>query len=223
MVNINVKTLIRYRATPGMDKNSNEWRAIHIKKIIKDEDLNPKSHFNWICQDGINRQISALNKALFLKDLLQAVTKKIIQDHGDDIIIVPVPNSEAIIGYHGEYRTLALARMIAKHSNGRIEVLDALRWKENKGAAHKNQKARHCDSHIANLKVIAKSRREVILFDDVVTTGSQLVASKIKLEAEAFKIVDYYAVFDVLEADVRGTAPKWMVHKKSVQTFNDFF
>jgi len=144
-------------------------------------------------------------------------------DGGDGAIIVPVPNGNATIADDDLFQTLKIARGIASKSEGNLTAFDALRWSEPMGKAHKKERRRDVDQHLDALRVKPGCGKRVILFDDVVTSGSQLCAAKIKLEEAGYDVVGMYAILDVLDEGERGTAPAWREVKRNPMRIADFF
>ncbi|KAB2799231.1 phosphoribosyltransferase [Brucella anthropi] len=223
MVDISVKTFVRYNAGMIQDRTSDEWKSIHIKKIIKGECLNPKAKFTWSCLNGATRSIIPSLTSVFLNDLYSRFANQIMTDFGTNLALVPVPNGVADANYPDNYRTLELAKGIASASNSNLEALDALRWKQAAGQAHKNEKRRDVDQYISNLIVSAKTTKPIVLFDDVITSGSQLASAKIALEEAGLTVVGLYAVMDVLDENVRGSAPAWITVERSPLRITDLF
>ncbi len=223
MVDISVKTFVRYNAAMITDRTDVEWKSIHIKKIIKGESLNPKAKFDWDCLDGFRRRITPNSTSTFLNDLYKRFASQIVSECGAGIMLVPVPNGIADAHYRDVYRTLHITNGIACSSNGSLETLDALRWKQSAGQAHKNEKRRDVDQYISNLIVSSNTAKSVVLFDDVITSGSQLASAKIVLEDAGITVVGLYAVMDVLDENVRGSPPAWITVERSPSRISDLF
>jgi hypothetical protein len=223
MPDLTVNTFIRYQTDVGIDWNRHEWAALHAKKIIKNEPLSARSHFNWQLRSGVDCRIDQDRRSTFETDICARFADHILNNWGTNIIIVPVPNGDGVINSRSSFRTLDLVQRIATASRGQLQFGDALRWKEPAGKSHKNERARKVDSHIANLAVNPSDPRSVVLFDDVVTSGSQMAAAKIKLEEQGHVVHSCYAIFDVLDPGARGAAPCWTEIRRHPMHIADFF
>lgn len=208
MPEILVSTFIRHNTAHELQRNEDEWTAIHAKKIIKDEPLNQKARFSWPMRAGNNYQIQQHTRSVFEGDILGRFADHMIATYPDGAIIVPVPNGDGVIGSEAAFRTFDLARRIADN-NASLSAFDALRWHAPMGKAHKNERRRDVDSHMAALRIKQGCPKDVIIFDDVVTSGSQICAAKLKLEEAGFNVRALYAIFDVIDEGERGSAPGW--------------
>ncbi|MEE2809406.1 MAG: hypothetical protein VX412_01350 [Pseudomonadota bacterium] len=105
------------------------------------------------------------------------------------LVIVPVPNSQATIANDDDFRTWELARRIADEFGDNVTAHDELRWleampKASEGGprqAHELFPKLRCD-----LKVSADADR--ILIDDILTTGGHLQACAAKVRATGSSI-----------------------------------
>ncbi|WP_187967890.1 hypothetical protein [Aquibium microcysteis] len=222
MPEISVSTLIRYKTDPSVQKNEDEWTAIHAKKIIKGEPLSDRAHFSWKVRDGQTYRIDAATRSTFESDIFSRVAEHMVAAGLGGATIVPVPNGDGVVGELNEFRTLQLAQAIAARSP-HLSAFDALRWQEQMGKAHRNERRRNVETHIGMLRVNPKSPKDVVVFDDVLTSGSQLCAAKIKLEDAGFNVLALYAVFDVLDDGERGSPPAWRQVTRHLARMADFF
>ncbi len=221
MPEIVVSTFIRHNTSHDIQRNEDEWAAIHAKKIIKGEPLAPKARFMWPLRSGYNYQIKENTRSTFEADVLARFADHITANHAG-AVIVPVPNGDGAVGVQSPFRTLQLARMLAANSP-HLSAMDALRWHEPMGKAHKKERRRDVDAHMAALRIMTDCPRDVIVFDDVVTSGSQLCAAKLKLEEAGFNVLALYAIFDVIDEGERGSAPGWRQVTRNPTRIADLF
>ncbi|MER9461969.1 phosphoribosyltransferase [Mesorhizobium sp. M0387] len=208
MTEVKVWSLVRHNTTMEWGetfRNEHEWAAIHIKKIVKADTLAPKASFNW---PGLGK-VWPDRQAAFEASLCRMIAEKILADGHAGSVIIPVPNSSGVVGSQEGFRTMDLARRIAASSGGQLFAQDHLRWNGAVGKSHLGQRARNVDEHMARLAIVGKPDRKIVLFDDMVTSGSQMCAAKLKLEAAGYQIAACYSVLDVLDAGERGTPPEW--------------
>lgn len=223
MTDLTVNTFIRYQTDREVEKNEHEWAAIHAKKIIKNEPLSSRSYFDWQLRSGFSSRIDQTRRTTFETDICARFADHILSNCGSNMVIVPIPNGDGAINSTSSFRTLDLVQKIATASGGKLFFVDALRWKEPAGKSHKNERSRDVDTHIANLIIRPGDPRSVVLFDDVITSGSQMAAAKIKLEEHGHTVVGCYAVLDVLNPGDRGSAPCWAQISRKPMRISDFF
>lgn len=136
--------------------------------------------FNGYCEmtlGGKKRRFDQNNGQTLLPYLYGGAAKKAATLVEGRFCIVPIPNSEAIIGDRGSFRTLEHATGIANAvADNRANAVGALRWVRAKEKAHLGG-GRNPDAHFDNLGIAEKPDVPVILFDDVLTTGSQLIGA----------------------------------------------
>ncbi|MES0098514.1 phosphoribosyltransferase [Mesorhizobium sp. M0019] len=222
MTDVNVWSLVRHNTTTewgDAERNEHEWGAIHIKKIVKGDQLAAKANFRWF---GLGKVWPDRREA-FEASLCQLIADKVLADVGAGAVIVPVPNSSAVVGSQDSFRTLQIAKQIAARSGGHLIAQDHLRWNGAVGKAHLKQRARNVDEHMGRLAIIGKPDRKIVLFDDIVTSGSQMCAAKLKLEEAGFEVAGCYTVLDVLDGGERGTAPAWKSVTRSLARTGDLF
>jgi orotate phosphoribosyltransferase len=106
---------------------------------------------------------------------------------------VPIPNRTAVVGAKEIYRTLSYARAIAAASKGKLAV-DALRWKLDLPAAHSQKGVRAPEPRYENLSVANCPQLPILLFDDVITSGSSFVAACWRLEEAGNKPLQGLAI-----------------------------
>lgn len=219
MPEITVSTFIRYNTAHDVQRNEDEWAANHAKKIIKGEELS--GWFSWPLLAGYRLQIKQSNRSAFENDILARFAQHIVAAH-PGVMIVPVPNGNATINSGEQFRTWELAEGIAEKMPN-LSAFDALRWNTPMGQAHRNERRRDVDAHMSALRIKPGCQKDVIIFDDVVTSGSQLCAAKLKMEEAGFNVRALYAIFDVLDEGERGSAPCWRQVRRNPMRIADFF
>jgi hypothetical protein len=220
MTQIFVTCFIPYSAEKRPDKNQVEWDAIHMKKVVKGEDLNGRFMFPI---NGVSTKIDAANVVYFRREIDRLFGARIAADHPYPVTVVPVPNGNGVVGQDNVFRTLQIANAVVENGFPGSEARDMLRWHEEMGKAHLNQRARMVDNHINALRVTCGCDKPVVLFDDFVTTGSQLAAAKIKLTEAGFNVVGVYSIFDVVGNGVRPELPGWRISERNPQRIADLF
>lgn len=93
------------------------------------------------------------------------------------VSVVPIPNSGMAVGEKGPFRNEHLGSLLAKHLGGGAAMVPALRWKKKRSKAHQQKEMRSPDLYEPNLALVAVPPAPVLLFDDVLTSGSQMIAA----------------------------------------------
>jgi hypothetical protein len=116
-----------------------------------------------------------------IEDLVVEILPRLGQDLRDDvegpISLVPIPNSGMAIGAKGPFRSVELALLVAAGFGRGCRVVPALRWNEPRDPARKNDEHRHPEIYEPHLRVVEQPDGPVVLFDDVLTSGSQMIAA----------------------------------------------
>ncbi|SFG65268.1 hypothetical protein [Methylobacterium gossipiicola] len=157
-----------------------DYRARIVVKSVKGDDF--KGYWDRKIGDKIvrldenNKEVTADLAASFmaarLKDLVNC-----------SVTLVPIPNSNACVGGPRDFRTRLFADAIAKHAGDRVAVKSACLWKKPKEQQHKTDGYRHASQFIPLLEMVYKPKRPVILIDDMITSGSQMLACTYILRA----------------------------------------
>ncbi len=160
------------------------WRPIDytttkIKKTVKGEDI--KGYFE-LKIGGKDRKFDNSNRDKFLPIMYNTLADFLSQEIQGNFSIVPIPNSSAIIKNRDDFRTYAMARAIAEKIGERASAVPALRWKTARDPAHKTGGFRDPQLHFANLVVVENLARPCVLFDDVLTSGSQMIGAYRRLK-----------------------------------------
>jgi hypothetical protein len=169
----------------GLVWRQEDYTANRIIKVVKGE---PIKGFFQVKIKGQNRRFEQSNVKDFTPALFNALAKKIQEAVNGDFSMVPIPGSSATVKDKTDFRTWSHAREIAKAVGQRATAVAALRWKKEKLQAHKGG-SRDPQVHFENLSLVERPARQVVLFDDVMTTGSQMIGSYRRLAKEGLKPV----------------------------------
>ncbi|TAX10758.1 hypothetical protein ELI07_15235 [Rhizobium leguminosarum] len=217
MAEIKVECYIRHCTDTTIQRQNNEWIAYKAVKLVKGETIN--GSFNFQVR-GITSAVTTGNAAHFIREVCAQFGSRIRIKYGGGVTIVPVPNSDGLVSSSKGFRTYELAQHIAKIAG--CEASDVLRWKSALGKAHKGEKLRDADAHRSALKVMRVIDRPIVLFDDVITSGSQMYGSKLMLEAAGMNVVGMFAVAEVLDRGERSDAPGWRTAVRNPFSMVDF-
>ncbi|MBP1856868.1 phosphoribosyltransferase [Rhizobium herbae] len=209
MPTIEVHCLLRYCTDVNIRREAREWQAHHGVRIVKGNTLNGTFNF-WITGRG-GISINARNSDLFLEEVCYRSALRIREQFGKDVCIVPIPNSGALASSRNTFQTYILAKKIAAILGHPCTSSDLLRWQTVVGMAHKNERSRSAAAHKAALRVMRTTDQPIVLFDDVVTSGSQMLGSKLALEEAGMKVAGMISIFEVVNQGIRSDDPGWRV------------
>ncbi len=184
---LSVHSLIAYLTQEGMTRRQEDWDAYKIIQALKGETIN--GYFD-LKIGGETKRFTQANVGTFLPVLFRAVAKKLTQEVKGQFDLVPIPNSSASVKSGGaSFATLNHAKAIAAALESPQGTPNAaLLWKQPKTPAHRGG-SRDPQVHCANLKVVQKITRPVVIFDDVTTTGSQMIAAHRMLAGAGAKVL----------------------------------
>lgn len=164
----------------GVKWRQHDYNSQKIKNALKGDEV--KGYFELIV-DGKRRTFKEDNIDTFLPLLYAAVADKLAQLFDGELAIVPIPNSEATVGNTDPFRSFEHAAGIADALGPRAHAVPALRWSKKKAKAHEGG-SRDSNVHFENLTVAEPLNFPVVLFDDIITTGSQMIGAYRRLVHE---------------------------------------
>jgi phosphoribosylpyrophosphate synthetase len=114
--------------------------------------------------------------------------KTILDEIAGNAILIPIPNSNITDASHSEFKTLELAKLIAGCSEGRLSAVPALIFERSQ------QKSRdggpRSPYHFEGSYRIAHDvSGQIVLIDDVVTSGGHIIGACWKLKSHKRMIV----------------------------------
>lgn len=157
---------------------------------------------------GKTERYDTNNIEKFVDLLLPAVGKKLSQTLNGKISIVPIPNSAMCVGKKGEFRIVDLAEKLAKGYGSDAEVCPAIRWVTEKERAHKSDEHRDPRVYQPLMRLADKPKHRVVIFDDVLTSGSQMIAAARFMKAKGFDVV-HGAVGARVTSEQHNPMMKW--------------
>ncbi|POR42551.1 hypothetical protein [Methylobacterium sp. V23] len=190
MTALQVHTCCQY-LTAGGDWRNIDHNARVIIKAVKGEDFN--GYFDAKI-GGKTTRLSSANKDVGLQIAGEVVASKLVELIQAPVTLVPIPNSAAWIGGDHNFRTLLLANTIAHHSAGKAIALPALLWLTAKEKQHQQGGYRHANHFTEKLAIVAAPETPVVLIDDVITSGSQMLAATYILRNAGIEVLFGMAV-----------------------------
>ena len=171
--------LVRHFCWSGITPRQEDWDSNKIVKCIKGESI--KGYVD-VTIGGTTLRVDDNNKEELLRRLWIAFGEVLNANLAVQSAIVPVPNRVGIVGASANYRTLQYAKAISAASSNKVIAVDALRWKKDAEAAHKQKGFRTPERRYENLAVVDCPKLPIILFDDMITSGSSFVAACWRLD-----------------------------------------
>jgi hypothetical protein len=163
-------------ATTWRDK---DYRAHALVKIAKREAFNSTLR---VTIEGQAREFTQENGQDFVPYLGRAIAKDMAKSLALPVTLVPIPNSHITGTDKTNFKTKELAEQIAAHNPAQISVAPVLHWHRPKPKAHSEGGVRDIDAHYGLFRLSGDlPKGNVVLFDDVKTSGSQLIAAYRKL------------------------------------------
>jgi len=146
--------------------------ANRIIKAIKGQ---PYNGYALVNIRGADTKIYTRESEKLVALILEMVAKQLSEAVSGEFDLVPIPNSSSTSNDNSEFRTLTHARAVAAFIGQRVSAVPALRWKAAKVPAHEGG-IRDPQALFENLSVAKVPTKRVVLFDDVLTTGGQMIA-----------------------------------------------
>jgi|SRR5581483_27556 len=163
----------------GISWRSQDYMTNKMVHAVKGDAI--KGYFD-VSVNAKGRRYRQENIDEFIAIMMNTVAGKLRTLINSEFSLVPIPNSEVTPGTKDEFRTLSHARRIAKIIGTRAQAVPALRWKQPKASARRGG-TRDPQVLFDNLTVVDDLKAPVILFDDVITTGAQMIASCRRLKS----------------------------------------
>lgn len=165
-----------------------KWRGVDYNarafvRGLKQEEFNG---YIAVKIKGVERQYTNANIEQLVELILPLIGERLRNDVKGPISIVPIPNSGMAAGIKGQFRAVELARLVARGFGDDAEVCPAIVWDAPRPKAHKNNEYRHPDLYEPHMLLANKPAGNVVLFDDVLTSGSQMIAAARMLTKQGF-------------------------------------
>jgi adenine/guanine phosphoribosyltransferase-like PRPP-binding protein len=158
----------------GVTWRSQDYTTRNIVRGLKNE---PFKGYSDIKVGGVVRRYDSSNIKDFVPLLMRGMGKRLKEHINGPVSIVPIPNSDMVVGAQGPFRIVELANELARGYGNEAAVVPAIRWIKPRDKAHKSNEFRSPDLYQPNMRLVERPKNQVVLFDDVMTSGSQMVAS----------------------------------------------
>lgn len=178
MASIKLDSKVRYlTVSDGLEWRPEDHTASKIVKTVKGQPIN--GHFYVNCTHG-RKRFDNSNAEDFRTLIINTVAHRIKTTIGVNLCIVPIPNKSGIFDINTTFPTFELARKIASKVNSRTQVKPLLWWDEAIQSAHRGGPRNPTFLH-NHLVVHGTTSLPIVLFDDVLTSGSHMSAARRKL------------------------------------------
>lgn len=193
--------------TGDLKRRNPDWDAAKIVQAVKGDPI--KGYFD-LQVSGVQRRFNQANIQEFLGVLPRAMAGAILPRLSGDATLVPIPNSHVTDPRHADFPTLKLAREIADASGGRLVARPALVFREPQQKARKGgpRRPEYCESAY---RIVENVDGDIVLVDDVCTTGGHLIGAVWKLADAGMEVV--------LAATVGHTTHEYVEKPVSVQDY----
>src|SRR5262249_50402588 len=164
-----------------------DYNVRNIVRGLKQEPFNGYSEFRV---GGAVRRYNQANIEQFMPPLMQGVGQRMsTQLQQREVAIVPIPGSTMAGGAPGTFRIVDLATMFARGYGGPSKIVPAIRWVAPREKAHRQNEVRSPDLHQPRMRLAEQPTKPVLLFDDVMTSGSQMIAATRFLREAGFDVI----------------------------------
>ena len=182
------------------------WRGVDYNarafvRGLKQEEFNG---YVAVRLDGVERRYTSANIEELVQAILPRIGRKLREDIEGQITLVPIPNSSMAVGAEGPFRCIQLAELVAAGFGEGASVCPAVVWDTPRPKAHKNNDYRHPDLYEPHMRLVVQPAGQIVLFDDVLTSGSQMIAAARMLTKAGHAPVRGLVIARATKAQVEG-------------------
>lgn len=183
-----VHYFMTYLSKPEEDTKRDEafWACVKIKQWIKGGEI--KGYFS-VDFKGQRREFYQKDKAEFFDVIWEIMAIKAVEVVHGEFDIVPIPG-HAVTGIgSSDFSNMTYAEAIAAKTDGAGRAVHCLHWEAVQEPQRGTSRHRRWRERYERLRVGLTPVRPVVLFDDVLTSGSTLIAAKKRLEDAGVQVV----------------------------------
>jgi len=172
-------TLCSYLTDVTEEWRSSDYTASKMVKALKGDPI--KGYFYH--EIGVqSRRFTQANIDEFLVRIPRALSRNILRKIDGAVSLVPIPNSHVTDIDDDNFKTLNLAREVARHSGGQLTVVPALVFRKPQVKSREGG-PRSADHFEAAYKLATDVRGPIVLLDDVCTSGGHMIGAYRKLHS----------------------------------------
>ncbi|KAB0682000.1 phosphoribosyltransferase [Aureimonas leprariae] len=211
MTILRVGSLCRYLTeSEGLTWRGADFDARNIVKAVKGSAFGGYSNFKV---GGVWKKFDNSNAEELVPVILGHVGQRLLNHAVDrDFVVVPIPNSGMAQGVGGPFRIVELAKMLCDAAPRCLAVTPALRWAQVRTASHQVSGRRSPDQYEPHLRYVEQVSGPVVLFDDVITSGSQMIAAARVLRGQGVNVVMGVTVGNTVK-DQRENTIEWVMNE----------
>jgi hypothetical protein len=162
-------------------EREHHFAMLAIKKAIKDEAFKTHADLNI---GSKSFKLTQKTREEVLKALFEDIANDLCNYWSRNVAIVPIPGSAIVDPDQSDFRNADYAATIAAASNGMIEVSRALHWDSVQEKQRADTGPRRMEARMEHMEVKRVPTLPVLLFDDVMTSGSTLKAAEALLKSK---------------------------------------
>lgn len=171
----------------GVKWRSADYDARNIVKAIKGKPFGGHSTFKI---GGRDTRFDSKNAEELVGPIIRTIGSRHVAPLIDqEFEVVPIPNSGMAIDEVGPFRIAGQAQMFADACVKCVGMVPALRWAEVRVASHQGSGYRSPSLYEPYLRYVGGVTKPVVLFDDVITSGSQMIAAARVLRANGVQVL----------------------------------
>lgn len=201
----------------GVESKQAYWDASKIVKALKGDKFN--GYLRWKV-GGKWRDFTNADIDEFLGPLFKRIGKLLREEIEGPVSVVPIPNSKMAIGAKGTFRTVELARLLVDGLNDGAVLCPAIRWDKPREPSHRTGGYRYPDLYQPHMRLAAKPTEPVIILDDVLTSGSQMIAATRFLTEAGYEVVRAVTVARATSVPMQPMF-KWTSHELRIAADDD--
>lgn len=184
---IKVGSLCRYLTeTDGLQWRSEDYHSRILVKAAKGESF--KGYIPLI-HKGITKHYYEADAEELLNVILPYLSNNVSRLAAQQFELVPIPNSGMAVGADGPFKIAEIAKIVSDNCVTCSQVRLAIEWLVPKQKSHLEGGFRSPARYEGKLQLRSAPKKPVVLFDDVITSGSQMIACARFLRDEGFNVI----------------------------------
>jgi hypothetical protein len=210
-------TLCSYLTDVTEEWRDSDYAASKMVKALKGDPI--RGYFD-LTVGGQTRRYRQANIDEFLARIPRALSRNILRKIEGPASLIPIPNSHVTDVGDKNFKTLDLARNVARFSAGQLTVVPALVFREPQIKSREGG-PRSPDHFEAAYRLTTDVRGPIVLLDDVCTSGGHMIGAYRKLNSPPKRNVLLASAFGRSTKE-RVTAPVALREEALNVSANDF-